>query len=214
LGGHGGWVGADCPRGEAEYAFAGDPQVVLAAHVRPRVAYLHVLAAVDLDVYLPLLEQHVQVAPSARRVVSNDLPSRFRQPVPAAQVEEVDLGERVRATDGVVHGLANQAVPAGARQPVEDGSYLLLADQSLLDAGRDDRPRLTLCPRPMGRVHQRPRRSRPGRPGRGQHVSVIQNGAAVHDDSVRHAAGSAAARQEDVDHLGGESPQAQRGEAT
>jgi hypothetical protein len=77
LGGYCVGVGADCPCGEAEYPFACDPQVVLAAHVRPGLAYLEVLAAVDLDLHLPLFEQHVQVATPTRRVVTNDLAGRF-----------------------------------------------------------------------------------------------------------------------------------------
>jgi hypothetical protein len=42
-------VVAERPGGEAEYSVAGYPDVVLAAHVRPGVAWIQVLTAVDFD---------------------------------------------------------------------------------------------------------------------------------------------------------------------
>jgi hypothetical protein len=73
-----------------------------------------------------------------------------------AEVEEVDLGERVGTPGGVIDRLLDQPVPAGAGEAIEDASYVVLADDALLKTRRDDRPRLALGPCPLGGVHQRP----------------------------------------------------------
>src|SRR5262249_41519910 len=73
---------------EPKDPFAAHPHVVLTLHVRPPRPHLHVLAAIDLNVQLPLFEVRVAVAPATRRVAHHGLASWKRQPSLSAQIEK------------------------------------------------------------------------------------------------------------------------------
>src|SRR5690242_18460243 len=81
----------DEPRGAPQDPFAGDPDLVLPAHVRPGLADVVVLGAVDLDVQLVVLVERVEITAAATGVAPEDLERRLGEAGPPAQRQELQL---------------------------------------------------------------------------------------------------------------------------
>jgi hypothetical protein len=113
----------------------------------------------------------------------------------------------------VVDGLPDQLPPPGSRQSLQNGAHVPLANQPLLEAGRDDGPGLEGRPCPLRGVDQGPGSPGARRTGRKQHVAVVEHGAPVHHDAGGHAPGPARSGNQHVHDVRGVSPEVQRRQA-
>ncbi|MEU7931428.1 hypothetical protein [Micromonospora echinofusca] len=112
------------------------------------------LPAVDLHVHPPPPEPDVEIAATPVGVASNGLPGRLRQPPLSHQVEEIQLGQGMRASGGVLGGPADQAPAPDPEHAVQHHVQVVAADEALLEARGDDRPGLLVSHHPLRRVDQ------------------------------------------------------------
>jgi hypothetical protein len=67
------WVISDCPGWEAQHPIPTDPHLVLSLHIGPPASNIHMLAAVDLDMDMPVREVGVSISPPTTRVDDHSL---------------------------------------------------------------------------------------------------------------------------------------------
>ncbi|MCX4387141.1 hypothetical protein OG777_09390 [Micromonospora peucetia] len=146
----------------------------------------------------PLPEPHVEVAASPGSVVSDSLSGRLGQPRSPDQVEEVQLGQGMRASGGVRSGLPDQVPAPDPGHAVQDQVEVVASDEALLETGGDDRPSMLVSRRPLRRVHQRPGRHGAGRLPDLQHVLFPELGGPVQAYAGWQGAALVRGRQEHV----------------
>src|SRR3954453_23886060 len=90
--------------------------------------------AVDLNAEVPFVPVRVEIPPLAMAVDTHRLPRRWRQMAPAAQPDEIDLGEGLRATGDVLDRLRQQRAATGSPRTGERVAQIGRPYQLLLAA--------------------------------------------------------------------------------
>jgi hypothetical protein len=132
---------SDLERGEPQDAVAGQPDVVLPPHVDLPLRDIHVVRTVDLHLQTPLRPVRVDVAHPSRVLDPTLLVLRRREPEPAAQAGQVDLGQRLRPAGQIVGGLPDERPPTDSRPPRDLRQQVRRRHQPLQATGGEDRAR-------------------------------------------------------------------------